>query len=390
MSIFRYALALSALFFLAGCNGQQESNKPQNNIVKVDVLEVTGVKFQPSAELPGRVAAIRESEVRPQVSGIIQKRLFTEGKEVKAGDVLYQIDPSIYQANVNNTQSNLDKAKADQNVAKKKLDRYTELNKKKLISQQDYDDAEANYEQATAEVNVAQSNLDYNNILLSYTEVKAPISGRIGISTVSEGALVTAEQTSYLTTIKQYDSVYVDMTQSSLELQRIRKNVTGTQAPKNDKHPEVRIKLEDGSLYSLSGYLESSDITVDQSTSSVTIRAIVPNPDKELLPGIFVRATIMGPILSDVILLPQSVIIRSQKGDPYVYIVDENNQAVKKDLVLGQEVDNQWVILEGLKAGDKVILNNVMKLKNGVEVSIDNSYVSQKPDVLTEKNTSNQ
>ncbi|MGO2168921.1 efflux RND transporter periplasmic adaptor subunit [Pseudoalteromonas sp. AOP31-A2-14] len=360
---------------LSACGEVQNLPDNKNDAVKVDVIELKSITYQPSVELPGRVSAIKESEVRPQVSGIIKSRLFTDGKDVKEGDVLYQIDPAIYQANVNNAQASVKKAQADQKVAKKTLLRYEKLAKNNVASQQDLDDAEASYEQASAEVNVTQANLDYNNILLSYSQVKAPISGRIGISTVSEGALVTAEQSSYLTTIKQFDSVYVDMTQSSLALQKIRKELIG-QEKKDDIDVPVTIKLEDGSAYPLKGYLESLDITVDQSTSSVTLRAIMPNPTLELLPGIFVRATIMGPVMQNIKLLPQSVIIRSQNGAPYVYVVNENNQAVKKDVVLGQEIGTQWEIKQGLTDGDKVIINSFLQLKDGVAVVIDQTSTS--------------
>ena len=224
MIILRILTCFLLLANIVACDDNSE-NTVQRSPTSVDVIQVKHEKYHPSVELPGRVRALKESEVRPQVTGIIQERLYTEGKRVTAGETLYRIDPATYEANVKNAEANLKKAKADRNVAQKTLSRYEELASKKLASQQDYDDAKATYEQAKAEVDVEKANLDYQNILLSYTNVKAPISGRIGISTVSEGALVTAEQSSYLTTIKQFDYVYVDMTQSSLELQKIRKDL---------------------------------------------------------------------------------------------------------------------------------------------------------------------
>lgn len=369
MIILRILTCFLLLANIVACDDNSE-NTVQRSPTSVDVIQVKHEKYHPSVELPGRVRALKESEVRPQVTGIIQERLYTEGKRVTAGETLYKIDPATYEANVKNAEANLKKAKADRNVAQKTLSRYEELASKKLASQQDYDDAKATYEQAKAEVDVAKANLDYQNILLSYTNVKAPISGRIGISTVSEGALVTAEQSSYLTTIKQFDYVYVDMTQSSLELQKIRKDLIGLQK-KDDTTVSVSIKLEDGSQYEPIGELESSDITVDESTSSVTLRAIIPNPKRQLLPGIFVRATIQGPEASNIILIPQRTVIRNTNGTPFVYVANNDNHAIKKEIKLGREVGTNWEILEGLSEGDKVIINGFQKLEDGAPITID-------------------
>ncbi|MUJ36945.1 efflux RND transporter periplasmic adaptor subunit [Aliivibrio fischeri] len=361
-----------SLFLISGCNDNPTQQK-KALAIHVDTLTLQYKNTRLSSELPGRISAIKEAEVRPQVSGIITERLFKEGKEVKQGDVLYQIDPATYQANVNSAEATLNRTLADQNVAKKTLNRVAELAKKKLSSQQDFDDAQAAYEQATAEVAVSQAALDYSNILLSYTQVTAPISGRIGISQVSEGALVTAEQSNYLTTIQQINDVYVDMSQSSLSLLKLKREF-----PRNKDHEQeptipVDIKMEDGTGYPVQGYLEASDISVDESTGSMTLRAIVSNPNNELLPGIFVRATIYSPSEKDYIVIPQSIVVRSQTGEPFVYIANDKNIVEKRAISLGNEMENNWIVLDGLKEGEQVIINNLQKIKEGASVVIDNA-----------------
>ncbi|MCL4141001.1 UNVERIFIED_CONTAM: hypothetical protein GTU68_060004 [Idotea baltica] len=350
-----------SLFIISGC----KDNSPQQQKIPplhVDTLTLQYKSARLSSELPGRISAIKEAEVRPQVSGIITERLFKEGKEVKQGDVLYQIEPATYQANVNSAKATLNRTLADQNVAKKTLNRIAELAKKK-----------AAYEQATAEVAVSQAALDYSNILLSYTQITAPISGRIGISQVSEGALVTAEQSSYLTTIQQINNVYVDISQSSLSLLKLKREFPRNKDHEQERKIPVDIKMEDGTDYPIQGYLEASDILVDESTGSMTLRAIVSNPNNELLPGIFVRATIYSPSEKDYIMIPQSIVIRSQTGEPFVYIANDKNIVEKRAISLGNEMENNWIVLNGLKEGEHVIINNLQKIKEGAPIVIDNA-----------------
>lgn len=370
--MYKILLLTVSLFIISGC----KDNSPQQQKIPplhVDTLTLQYKSARLSSELPGRISAIKEAEVRPQVSGIITERLFKEGKEVKQGDVLYQIEPATYQANVNSAKATLNRTLADQNVAKKTLNRIAELAKKKLSSQQDFDDAQAAYEQATAEVAVSQAALDYSNILLSYTQITAPISGRIGISQVSEGALVTAEQSSYLTTIQQINNVYVDISQSSLSLLKLKREFPRNKDHEQERKIPVDIKMEDGTDYPIQGYLEASDILVDESTGSMTLRAIVSNPNNELLPGIFVRATIYSPSEKDYIMIPQSIVIRSQTGEPFVYIANDKNIVEKRAISLGNEMENNWIVLNGLKEGEHVIINNLQKIKEGAPIVIDNA-----------------
>lgn len=368
----KHMLFFVLTFLLSGC-GEQAGHAPRTmGPIHVDTQTVTTSKIRLSTELPGRISAFNEAEVRPQVGGIIQKRLFKEGAYVNAGDVLYQIDPTTYQASVNSSKAQLQKAISDQQSAQKSFNRYRELLKQKLTSQQNYDDAYSTNQQALASVAIYQAELDNDNIQLSYTQIKAPISGIIGLSQVSEGALVTAEQSSYLVKIIQSDQVYVDMTQSSVSLYTQRKEFQDL-FKKGMEKPTIPVKiiLEDGSEYEQTGYLEFADAQVNDTTGSVTLRALVPNLNNTLLPGMFVRAFVSSPQEKDYIVLPQSTIIRTQSGEPYVFIVNDNNITEKKMLQLGNEVGNGWVVKEGLNVGDKVVISNFSAVKQDQEVVID-------------------
>ncbi|WP_372882493.1 efflux RND transporter periplasmic adaptor subunit [Psychromonas sp.] len=368
----KHSLFFVLTFMLIGCGEQAGQGPREMGPIHVDTLTVSTSKIRLTTELPGRISAFNEAEVRPQVGGIIKKRLFKEGTNVQAGDVLYQIDPTTYQASVNSYKAQLQKAVADQQATQKSFERYSELLRKKLTSQQDYDDVYSANQQAIAQVAIYQAELDNANILLSYTQVKAPISGIIGLSQVSEGALVTAEQSSYLAEIIQSEQVYVDMTQSSVSLYTQRKEFQDL-FKQGMKKPDIPVKiiLEDGSEYEQTGYLEFADAQVNDSTGSVTLRALIPNPENSLLPGMFVRAYISSPQEKDYIVLPQSAVIRSQSGVPYVYIVNDKDMTEKKILQLGNEVDDGWVVKEGLKVGDKVVISNFSAVKQNQEVVID-------------------
>ena len=282
--------------------------------------------------------------------------------------MLYQIDPVTYQASVNSNKAELAKAVVDQKATQKSLVRYKELIKKKLTSQQAFDDAETANDQALAEVAIRQAALDNANTLLSYTKIKAPISGRIGLSNISEGALITAQQSTNLATIIQSNQVYVDMTQSSILLYAQQQEFKGT-----TEKPivPVKITLEDGSEYDETGYLEFSDVQVSDSTGSVTLRALVPNEQHSLLPGMFVRATISAPQEKEYIVIPQSLVVRTQSGQPTAYVINSDNKAMRIDLILGNEVDAGWVVKQGLTVGDKVVMNNLSKIKSNQTVVID-------------------
>ncbi|WP_243834687.1 efflux RND transporter periplasmic adaptor subunit [Psychromonas algarum] len=316
------------------------------------------------------MTAFKEAEVRPQITGIIQNRLYQEGSYVQADEVLFQIDPTTYQSAVNSAEAQLKKAIASEATNAKEVKRYAQLLKKKLTSQQNYDQAESVYLQAKAEVAIRQAELDYANIQLSYTKIKAPISGYAGFSLVSEGSLLTSGQANYITTIIQTDNVYVDMKQSSVALYKLKQEFMDLKTEKPTI--PVTITLEDGSTYQHTGHLEFLDTQVDDSTGTVTLRAIIPNPENTLLAGMYVRAHIAMPEEREYLVIPQSSVIRGQSGSPSVYVVGEDNKALKKSVVLGNEVDNGWIVTKGLTAGDKVIINNFNNIKHNQLVIVDN------------------
>ncbi|MCQ1060348.1 efflux RND transporter periplasmic adaptor subunit [Photobacterium sp. DNB23_23_1] len=375
-------LLLSSALLL-GCGEQEIDQRPAPGPPHVDVLDLTPTTLRLTTELPGRIAAFKQAEVRPQVTGILKSRLYKEGSQVEAGDVLYEIDPTIYQSNVNSAQAQLTKALASEKSSRKTAVRYQELLKKKLTSQENFDAADASYKEAQAEVAISQAELDYANVELSYTKIKAPISGQAGLSMVSEGSLLTAEQSSYLTTIVQTSNVYVDMQQSSLAITKIRKEF----ASFTDKNAEipVSITLEDGSAYDEVGHLEFSDTLVSDSTGTVTLRAIIPNPNNLLLGGMYVRAHISMPEARDYLVVPQSAVVRSQSGEPSVFVVSQDNKTVKKPVVIGNEVGNGWVVKEGLVSGEQVVISNIINMKNDIAVVVDSSTESTTPTTVSEE-----
>lgn len=352
---------------IAGCDSQSSESQQQSKAPQATPVEVITMTKKPTtmySELPARVVATRVSEVRPQVTGILQKRLFEEGQLVEQGDVLYQIDPAPYQADVNSAQAAHVKAKADEAVLKKTALRYKDLVQRKLISQDEYDTADGNWQQAKAQSAVAQAALDNAKISLSYTKVTAPISGRIDISNVTEGALVTANQEVALTTIQPLDPIYINMTQSSLSMAKIKKTLGS-----ND-NPKVGVKLEDGTEYDQMGTLTFSGTKVDSSTGSVTLRAKVPNPDSILLPGMFVRAEIVIADQKPMYTLSQALVNFGQGGQATVFVVEDGKAAIRP-VKTGSTVNgNEWVIESGLKDGDQVISSNLMKLRPDAPVSI--------------------
>lgn len=366
---FKYGLSLLLPLILLGCGEPEGFPQAQAPALHVDTLTLTASNIRLTNQLPARVSAIKEAQVRPQITGILESRLFNEGDQVKKGDVLYQIDDTTYQAAVNSAKAQLEKSLAAQSTTKKVEERYRDLLAKDLISQQTYDDAHSAYLQAKADVAISKAALDAAEIELSYTKIKAPISGTVGISEVSEGSLLTSGQSSYLTTIIQSDHVYIDMQQSSVSLYKL-KQAFNNQADEKPSIP-VTVTLEDGTQYSEQGYLEFSDAQVNASTGSVTLRAIMPNTNRLLLPGMFVQATIAMPEAREYLVLPQSSIVRTQSGSPTVYVVNENGITERKEIVLGNEVNNGWIVEGGLQAGEKVIISNLLKVKSEQSVVID-------------------
>jgi len=354
---------------LAGC-AKSDAPKP----AAPAAAEVTVVTLQPeqaamNTELPGRTTAYLTAEVRPQVGGILDKRLFEEGTEVKAGQALYQIAPATFQASVDSAQAALARAQAGLVSAQVKADRYKELAAIEAVSKQSNDESEAAYKQALADVASSRASVETARLSLSFTRVNSPISGRIGRSSVTQGALLTANQEATLATVQQLDPIYVDVTQSSVDLLRIRRDMaSGKLKMGGDGRPTVRLTLEDGSLYAQEGRLLLAEATVDKTAGSVTLRAIFPNPKRELLPGMYVRATMQGAVADNVLLVPQAGVSRDAKGNAIALVVGADSKVEQRVLTTGQVVGGRWIVVKGLNAGDRVIVEGLQKVRVGTPV----------------------
>lgn len=367
-------LALTVGLLLFSCKDAKQSPPPGQSgtmAIEVNAMTVTSNPTPLSVELPGRTAAYRVAEVRPQVSGIVQKRLFTEGSVVKAGELLYQIDAATYQATLASAEAALAKSEAVEYSARLRSTRYMTLARNKAVSEQEQIDTEASWKQTLAEVAAAKAAVQNARINLEYTRVVAPIAGRIGKSLVSEGALVTAQQGTALATIQQVDRLYIDVSQSSnelLELKRklLSKAVENTESAKT----EVKVVLDDNSVYSESGVLEFSDVSVDQSTGTVTIRAIIDNPKRELLPGMFVRARLTSDQPLKAILVPQTSIVRNNRGQALVMLVNNQSIVEARPVETGQNIGDQIVITRGLTDGEQLITAGLQKIKPGAPVKV--------------------
>lgn len=336
---------------------------------EVSVLTIKTERVELSTELPGRVAASLVAEVRPQVGGIIQNRLFTEGTDVKAGDVLYQIDPATYQAAFDGAKATLSKAEANLEPVKLKADRYKELLTSEAVSTQDYDDSVAALKLAQAEIESAKAALETARINLAYTKVTAPISGRIGRSSVTNGALVTANQATALATIQNLYQVYADVTQSSNELLRLRKALeSGRLLGNKDKQAMVTLTLDDGSAYPEPGVLKFSEAFVDEGTGSVTLRTLFPNPKLTLLPGMFVRTRLQEGVREEAVLVPQRGVTRNPLGNAMVMVVGADEKVEPRVIKTDRTVGENWLVDEGLKPGDRVILEGLQKARPGTPV----------------------
>jgi len=347
-------VALSVTFF-AGCSHQAPPTPPEPH-VSVVTLQAQAVPIV--TELPGRVNAFRTADVRPQVNGIILRRLFVEGSEVKKGQQLYQIDPAPYQAAY-------DSAVAAQASARSLAERYKPLVENNAVSKQDYDNAVAARLQANAAVETARINL-------VYTKVLSPISGRIGRSLITEGALVTANQATALATVQQLEPVYVDVTQPASTLLRLQREAAAGLLRQNDTgKPQVRVRLEDGTDYAHTGTLEFSEVTVDQGTGSVTLRALVPNPERILLPGMFVREEIDEGMRQGAVLAPQQGISHNQRGEPTALVVDRDGTVGQRVLTTDRAVGDQWLVSSGLAPGDRVIVEGLQSARPGAKVVVE-------------------
>ena len=358
---------LTATLLIAGCGKKQAPAGPPPGPPEVGVITVQPQRVTLTTELSGRTSPQHIAEVRPQVGGIIQKRLFTEGSDVKAGQALYQIDPATYQAAYASAKAAEARAEAYLIPATLKEGRYKDLVKIKAVSQQDYDDAYAQLKQAEADVASTKAALETARINLAYTRISAPISGRIGRSTITDGALVTASQPNALATIQQLDSMYVDVTQSSSDLIKLKQNLANGTMKKGGS-TLVKLLLEDGSQYPQTGKLKFSEVTVDQSTGSVTLRAVFPNPKQALLPGMFVRAVLVEGVNEHAILLPQRGVTRNPKGDALVMTVGAEEKVEPRPIKVVRTVGDSWLVSDGLKAGDRVILEGLQKGRPGTKV----------------------
>lgn len=354
---------------LGGCGKKNESAPPPGGPPEVGVITVQPQSATLTTELSGRTAPCQIAEVRPQVTGIIQNRLFTEGSEVKAGQTLFQIDPASYQATLSSAKALLARAEANLLPSQLKAGRYQELLESKAVSQQDYDDTQAAVKQAEAEVAAAHAAVENARINVRYTSIAAPISGRIGRSTVTAGALVTANQTAALATIQQLDPIYVDVSRSSSEILQLKRQLAA-KTLQTDASGAARIKLlfEDGAPYPLPGALKFSEVSVDPGTGSVTLRTLFPNPDQLLLPGMFVRVILEEGNNAQALLVPQRGVTRSPTGTPIVFVVGAEEKVEPRPIKVSRTVGDSWLVEDGLKPGDRVILEGIQRARPGTVV----------------------
>jgi membrane fusion protein, multidrug efflux system len=360
------AMSVAAALLLCAC-GKDQGGPPPPPEVSIVTLKPRAVAI--TDQLPGRTTAFRVAEVRPQVTGIVQKRLFAEGTEVKAGAQLFQIDSGSYRAALSSAQAALKRAEAQAVTAKLLAERYEPLIAANAVSRQENDEAIAARARADADVASARAAVDAARINLVYTQVLSPISGQIGRTLVTEGALVTSGQQTPLATIQQLDPIYVDIAQSSTEMLRLQRLLANGELVKDDKNQaEVTLTLEDGSAYSERGRLKVSEASVDPSTGSVVLRAVFPNPRRELLPGMFVRAQLAQGTRSAALLVPQRGVSHNQKGEATVLIVDQEDKVVERVVTADRAIQGEWLITAGLNAGDRVIVDGVQKAKPGSPV----------------------
>lgn len=362
-------VSVAAASLLAAC-GEAPGGPPPaaTGSPQVAVLTLQPQRLALTTELPGRVAAAVSAEVRPQVSGVVQKRFFTEGGTVRAGELLYQIDPAPYQAAVASAEATLARAEAALGSAQLKAERQRELAQIQAVSRQDAEDAEAALKQARADVASAQAALQTQKINLAYTRVTAPVGGHIGRSTVTPGALVTANQSGVLATIQQLDPIYVDVTQSSSALLALRRSL-GAGTVKSGA-AKVDLMLEDGSAYAGAGTLEFAETSVDASTGSVTLRVRVPNPRGELMPGMYARAVLEQGVIDGALLVPQQAVSRDAAGQALVSLVGADGKLTRQPVTAARAVGDHWLLTTGVKAGDRVAVEGQQKVASGIAVQV--------------------
>ncbi len=371
------ALVLLSSALLAGCGPQETANPAamQRPAPSVTVTEIKSEKIVITRELPGRATPFLIAEVRPQVDGIIEQRLFAEGALVTAGQALYQLDDARYQANYQVAKATLENAQSALKLARSEAKRSEDLFQSKAISAQEYDSSQATLQQAEAQARLAEASLASSEITLNYSRISSPISGRIGKSSVTKGALVTANQSSPLATVQQLDPIYVDLTQSSSELLSFRRAIANGELQATDL--PVKLILEDGTEYQHPGKFSFSEVSVNPSTGSYTLRVEVPNPDHVLLPGMYLRGIISEGLRPDGILVPQKAVSRQFDGSTAVMVVGADNKVEACPVQLGQTIGHKWIVESGLKPGDRVITNGLQKAPAGATVKISGTEPSE-------------
>ncbi len=379
-------LVLSGSFLLSGC-GEEQKQGGEMPPPDVKVVTLKAAPLTVSTELPGRTSAYRIAEVRPQVGGIILKRNYKEGSDVKEGESLYQIDPAPFQATLNSAQAELAKARANAELARLTVNRYKPLLGTNYISRQDYDEAVSTHAQAQAAVRAAQAAVQTAQINLNYTKVTSPISGLSGKSNVTEGALVATGQSQPLTLIQQIDPIYVDVTQSSDDYLRLKHEIASGAVDKEQGKVAVSLVTAENKDYTHKGYLEFSDVTVDETTGSITMRAVFPNPQESLLPGMFVRARVDEGVRPDAILVPQQGVIRTAKGGAVVNVVNAKNEIEVRPVTVGQAYGNKWLVTAGVNNGERVVVEGFQKIKQGAVVKATEVDLNAQPATAAPKET---
>lgn len=361
-------VALLGGLLLVGCDSQTTASQSRP-VPEVAVVTVQPQEVVLTTELPGRTTAFRVAEIRPQVSGLILKRLFTEGSVVKAGQILYQLDAAPFQAAFDTAQAALSRSEANLQASRLRAERLKELLVDKAVSQQDYDDASAALKQNEADIEYWKAMVKSARINLGYCRVNAPITGRIGRSQVTEGAIVTAYQPVPLATIQQLDPMYVDVPQSTTDLLRLKSLLKSGQLDQNGpSQKKVGLLLADGTTYPWKGTLQFRDVTVEPSTGTVALRVVFPNPENILLPGMFVRAVVKEGVSKQAILIPQQAVSRDPKGNPLALVVDSQSKVEQRQLELDRAIDNQWLVISGLVPGERVIVEGILKVRPGATV----------------------
>jgi membrane fusion protein (multidrug efflux system) len=374
----RSVAAITVVIALASSAGLSACSKPAGvgpppgqGTPSVGVVTVQSQNVTIHTELPGRTAPVLIAEVRPQVTGLVRSRNFLEGAEVQAGEVLYEIDPATYRASADSSEAALAKAKANLQSTRLKAERYKELVAIKAVSQQDDDDAAASLQQAEADVASAGASLQTARINLAYTRITSPISGRIGKSSVTAGALITANQTTALATVQKLDPIYVDVTQSSAAVLRLKRALAqGDLKETADDDVRVGLVLEDGTRYPLEGRLRFSDVTVDPNTGAIILRAEFPNPKRELLPGMYVRAVVEEGSKHDALLVPQQAVTRDASGKPLAYVVTADSRLEQRPLQIERAIADRWLVSSGLKVGDRLVVEGLQNAHPGAAVQV--------------------